>query len=304
MKDIIIDTDPGHDDALAIMLASKSNMFNINAITTVAGNSNIENTTRNTRYILELLHKDIPVYSGSEKPIERDLHKAFVHGENGLEGLDPKNEPNLTKNGVERIISMIENRPHKITLITLGPLSNIAKAIQKRPQIMSKLKEVIIMGGAINVPGNQNRVAEFNMYTDPEAADIVFRFPIKKILVPLDACNHIRLSIEDFEKISDESLKNPILSMIRPYMRNVLKEVGVKGVLMYDPLTVYSLMNPNVCKKRDYNILIEKKGDLTRGMTVPESRKSKKPQPNITVVENLPKNDFKETFIKTISLHE
>ena len=116
MYDVIIDTDPGHDDALAIMLAVKSNIFKIHAITTVAGNSTIENTTRNARFILNLLgREDIPIYSGSEKPLKRDLIKAVVHGESGLEGLDPKNEPNLTGDAVERIISIVENNPGKIS---------------------------------------------------------------------------------------------------------------------------------------------------------------------------------------------
>src|SRR3989344_4117202 len=160
---VIIDTDPGHDDALAIMLAIKSDMFDIKAITTVAGNSTIENTTRNARYILNLLDReDIPVYSGAEKPLERKLIKAVVHGRSGLEGIDPKNEPRLTNDAVEKMISIVKDNS-EITIVTLGPLTNIALAIKKNPGIMKKVKEIITMGGAIKVPGNKNRVAEFNI---------------------------------------------------------------------------------------------------------------------------------------------
>ena len=303
MYDVIIDTDPGHDDALAIMLAVKSNMFKIQAITTVAGNSTIENTTRNARFILKLLcREDIPIYSGSEKPLKRNLIKAVVHGESGLEGLDPKNKPNLTGDAVEKILSIVKSCPNKITLITLGPLTNIAKAIQKNPKIMSKLKEIVIMGGAIRVPGNKNRVAEFNIFVDPEAADMVFRFPVKKTLVPLDACNHVKLNLIDFEQIKNESLKKPILSMMRPYIENISIDEGIKSALMYDPLTVYSIMNPKACKKKDYNILVETKGEITRGMTVAELRKSKKETSNITVVERISEKDFKNDFIRILSL--
>lgn len=303
MYDVIIDTDPGHDDSLAIMLAVKSNMFNIHAITTVAGNSTIENTTRNARFILKLLgREDIPIYSGSEKPLKRDLVKAVVHGESGLGGLDPKNEPNLTGDAVERILSIVERYPNKIILITLGPLTNVAKAIQKDPTIMSKLKEIVIMGGAIRVSGNKNRVAEFNIFVDPEAADIVFRFHVDKTLIPLDACNHVKLSLIDFGQINNESLKEPILSMVKPYIENISVDEGVKVALMYDPLTVYSVMNPNVCIKNDYNILIETKGEITSGMTVAELRKSKKGTPNIMVIEKISEKDFKDDFIRIMSL--
>ncbi len=303
MYDIILDTDPGHDDALAIMLAVKSGLFKIHAITTVAGNSTIENTTRNARFILKLLDKeDIPVYSGAEKPLNRDLIKAIVHGENGLDGLNPTNDPNLTRDAVKRILSIVESHPQKITIITLGPLTNIAMAIQTNPTIMAGLKEIVMMGGAIKVPGNKNRVAEFNIFVDPEAADIVFRFPVRKTLVPLDACNHVQLCLADFEQITNSALRGPILSMMKPFIDNIASDEGVKAALMYDPLTVYSLMNPKACEKSDYNILVETKGEITRGMTVPELRASKKETPNITVIEKISEKAFKDDFIKILSL--
>lgn len=299
---IIIDTDPGHDDALAIMLAIKSGLFDVKAITTVAGNSTIKNTTRNARYILKLLdRKDIPVFSGSEKPLKRDLIKAVVHGESGLEGLDPKNEPNHTNNAVEKMLSTIENSPEKLTLVTLGPLTNIAKAIDKNPAIMSELKEIIIMGGAIRVPGNKNRVGEFNIFVDPDAAEIVFNSDIKKTLVPLDACNHVKLTLEDFEQIQNKSLREPILSMVKPYIENISADEGVKAALMYDPLTVYSLIKPKACKGKSYNVLVEAKGELTRGMTVADLRKISKDAPNIFVIETIFEEDFKKDFINYLS---
>lgn len=299
---IIIDTDPGHDDALAIMLAIKSGLFDVKAITTVAGNSTIENTTKNARYILKLLDReDIPVFSGSEKPLKRDLIKAVVHGESGLEGLDPKNESNLTNNAVEKMLSTIENSPEKLTLVTLGPLTNIAKAIEKNPAIMSELKEIVIMGGAIRVPGNKNRVGEFNIFVDPDAAEIVFNSYIKKTLVPLDACNHVKLTLEDFEQIQNKSLREPILSMVKPYIENISADEGIKAALMYDPLTVYSLIKPNACKGKSYNVLVEAKGELTRGMTVADLRKISKDVPNIYVVETISEDDFKKDFINYLS---
>lgn len=299
---VIIDTDPGHDDALAIMLAVKSNLFKVHAITTVSGNSTIENTTRNARFILKLLNReDIPVYSGAEKPLNRDLIRAVVHGSNGLEGLNPTNEPGLTRDAVDRILSIIEDNPDEVTLITLGPLTNVAKAMLRNPEIMMKLKQIVIMGGAIKVPGNQNRVAEFNIFVDPEAASIVLKSPVKKVIIPLDACNHVRLSLEDFKQVKNERLNKPLQNMIKPYIKNISIEEGVNAALMYDPLTVYSLINPEACEKKEYNILIETKGDVTRGMVVPELRDYKGITPNVTVIERISAEKFKKDFINILS---
>lgn len=296
---IIIDTDPGHDDALAIMFAVKSEIFDIKAITSVAGNSTIENTTRNARYILNLLDReDIPVYSGSAKPLVRELIKAVVHGKSGLEGIDPKNESNLTNDAVDKIIKIVKENEN-ITLVTLGPLTNIARAIEKDKEVMKRVKQIVIMGGAIKVPGNKNRVAEFNIFVDPDAANIVFKFPVKKFLVPLDACNHVQLQLEDFEKLSGTSLYEPITAMMKPYIENIFKDEGIKAALMYDPLTVYYLFNPDVYKVKEYDLKIETRGELTRGMTVAELRNSPK-EYNINVIETIDGESFKRDFINIL----
>lgn len=301
-RKIIIDTDPGHDDAMAIMLAVKSNCFEIKAITTVCGNSTIENTTRNARYILGLLSQEkIPIYSGSSKPMKRPLIKAVVHGESGLEGIDPKNKPFLTNDAVDRIIEIVKLNPDKITLVTLGPLTNIAKAIVKDSITMNLLKEIIMMGGAIKVPGNKNRVAEFNFFVDPEAADIVFKSGIKKTIIPLDACNRVRLNLKDFGSIKNNKLRDVLLKMIKPYISNIYKDEGVKAALMYDPLTVYYSINSKACRKYRCNILIETKGILTRGMSVADFRKKPELKNNTTVVNYIDEKSFRKDFIKIIS---
>ncbi len=281
------------------MLAIKSGMFKIHAITTVAGNTTIENTTRNARYILSLLKReDIPVYSGAEKPLVRELLESKVHGESGLGDLRPQNEANLTYNAIEKLLSLIEKSPNKLKLVTLGPLTNIAQAIKQDSEIMSHMQEIVIMGGAIRVPGNANRVAEFNIFVDPEAADIVFRFPVKKTLIPLDACMNVKMRVSDFERIKDPLLREPIVSMMTVCIKMISEKEGFDAALMYDPLTVYSLMNPSACKKMDYHVAIETKGEITRGMTVAELRKIRDEKPNVTVVEWISEKSFKEDFIK------
>ncbi len=302
MKRIIIDTDPGHDDAMAIMLAVKSGVLAIEALTTVCGNSTIENTTRNARYVLTLLGRnDIPVYSGAARPLARSLIQAVVHGESGLDGIDPTNRANLTYNAVEKILSIVRTNPRKITIVTLGPLTNIAQAIKKDPVTMKKVKALVIMGGAIRAPGNKNRVAEFNVFVDPEAADTVFSFPVEKTIVPLDACNHVKLSLNDFRAVKDKRLRLVLLKMVRPYIRNIVKDEGVKAALMYDPLTVYYLMNPRAAKTFTCNIRVETKGEHTRGMTVADLRTKPQEKANVTVVEHIRASRFTKDFIATLS---
>lgn len=299
MREAIIDTDPGIDDALALMLAIKSKKLNIRAITTVAGNTTIANATRNARYILKLLDReDIPVYSGSKKPLKRALVKTFFHGKNGLANIRVQNSAALTGNAVQKIISITRSSPEdKITLITLGPLTNIAKAIKSRPEVMRKIREIVMFAGAINEQGNINRVSEFNVFTDPEAADIVFRFPVKKTIITIDACNRVRLHLKEFKKIINPKLKGPILKMMNFLVKQVKRQIGVAVALMYDPLAVYYLISPSACKIKKHDILVETKGEITRGMTVADLRPKTKKNKNVYVVERISENRFRRDLI-------
>ncbi|MBW2970068.1 nucleoside hydrolase [Candidatus Woesearchaeota archaeon] len=277
---VIIDTDLGVDDALALMLAIKSGKFNIKAITTVAGNTTIENATRNTKYILGLLNSKIPVYSGEAKPLQRELIKAKVHGEQGLGEIKLTGQTELTNNALQKITELSDE---ETTIITLGPLTNIAKAIPKLTA-----KQIIIMGGALKAPGNKNG-AEFNIYVDPEAADIVFKAPIKKTLMPLDVCNKVALSMKDFEQITG-ILKEPILKMVKLYTEK-LQEEGYKGAIMYDPLTIYYLLKPEAFKTAVHKIAADKTGKTTITQTGTE----------ITTAEDIDAEEFKKDFLKTIN---
>lgn len=299
---VIINTDPGYDDAMALMLAIKSNRFDIQAITTTAGNSTVENTTRNARYILSLLKReDIPIFSGANKPLVRELDTAKVTGKSGLEGIDPTNKSNLTDNAIEKIIEVIAQSPGQITLISLGPLTNIAQVILQAPEICRETKELVIMGGAIRAPGNKNRVAEFNIYVDPEAADIVFKSDIKKVIVPLDACNEVWMNVQHFQQIKDSNLRDFLLLMIHQYVNNISKKAGEKKALMYDPLTVYYLLNPEACEIEEHDVLIETKGEVTRGMTVSDLRGNAIVTPNVNIVKKINSSAFIDDFIKILS---
>lgn len=302
MEKIIIDTDPGVDDALAIMLAIKSNEFKIEAITTVAGNSSIKNTTRNARWVLDKLGEtSIPIYSGSGAALNGRFSDSFVMGDSGLGGIFPENEIELSNNAVEKIIELIRANPDQITIVAIGPLTNIAKSIQKNSEVMKRIKQIIIMGGAINVPGNMSRVAEFNVFNDPEAAEIVFNFPVRKVLVPLDLCNKVELSNLDFKEIQGE-LSGPIFELVQDYMKRLeIDETGKKVALVYDALAIYYLLNPEAYYTDRMDIKVETDGKICRGMTVAEFRKTKVKNFNLEVCFALDRSKFVKDFIKILS---
>ncbi len=300
-KQIIIDTDPGHDDALAILLLQKSGVVDIKAIATVAGNSTLKNVTDNARYIIDLVDGGIPIYSGSEKPLSRDLILANVHGESGLDGATIAKEEPLNGLAVDKIIEIIKTNPGRTSIVVIGPETNIAKAIIKEPNLPKLVKEFIIMGGAIDCPGNKNRTAEFNIFVDPEAAEIVFNSGAKIILVPLDVCNKIVLTMKDFECLKKGNLYRPIISMMKKFIEGINNFEKIKGALVYDALAGYYLINPSAYSLIKADIRIETKGEYTRGMTVMEKRTYGDKNCNINLVTKINKKMFTRDFIKILN---
>jgi purine nucleosidase len=298
---IIIDTDAGHDDALALMLLIKSQQFDIQAVTTVAGNSDIKNVTRNAKAVLDLMEVTLPLYSGYENPLKRELIKAVVHGDSGLDGLDMSaTQFTLTGDAPEKIIELVKANPGEISILTLGPLSNIARALQQDPSIADDIKELVIMGGAIDVPGNKNRVAEFNMFVDPEAADITFKTGIKKVVVPLDPCNHIILGLDTFEALQGSSLHKPLSSLMQHFIAGITSDEGVEGALVYDALAAYYLVNPDAFTLKAMDIVVETKGEHTFGMTVAEKRHYKAPQYNAEVATHIDQEAFTKDLLAAL----
>lgn len=294
---ILIDTDPGHDDALALLLMIKSNLFEIEAITTVAGNSTIQNCTQNAQFVLNLANSQIPIYSGFEKPLCRDLVQAVVHGSSGLAGADTSKTKYQLKNNAPKILVEIARKNPGITLLTLGPLSNIARALEIEPGLSNLVNQIVMMGGAVNVPGNKNRVAEFNMFVDPEAADMVFNSDLKKVLVPLDACNDVILYEKDFLKIKNQSLLNVLMPLMEHYIEGIGSDEGTKGALVYDALAAYYLINPKAFTTQEMDIVIETQGKHTFGMTVAERRGNKISNLNTLVTTKVDRDKFVGDFI-------
>lgn len=207
----------------------------------------------------------------------------------------------LTDNAVGTIISMVEQHPGKITILALGPLTNIARVLNKRPDLAANIKQIVMMGGAIRVPGNKNRVAEFNFFVDPEAVDVVFKSDVKKVLVPLDACNLVRLYMDDFEKLQDTYFYDEISQMMTQYISRMKKFESVNGAVVYDALAAYYLLAPDACVLEEMDIVIETKGEHTFGMSVADTRKYSEKHNNTTVVTRIDESRFRDDFIRIFS---
>lgn len=300
---LIIDTDGGHDDILALLLLIKSDLFDIKAITTVAGNSEIEKATRNINYALALVNRyDIPVFSGASKPLKRELITANVHGKSGLDGANVEDiSYKLSKNAASMIAEIIKADPNNVSILTLGPLTNIAEVLDKNPNISDLIKEIVIMGGAINVPGNKSRVAEFNIFVDPESADIVFKSNTKKVLIPIDICNSMIIDIKEFEAIKSSSLYEPIISMMKPFLAKIKEFLKVDGLLIYDAVAGYYLINHKAFDTTPMDIVIETKGEHTSGMTIAEKRIYKISTNNVNVALNINQSEFKKDLFETLN---
>lgn len=308
MTRIIIDTDPGHDDAMALLMLFSVSQIEILTITTVAGNSTIENTTRNAKYILSLAKKEsVPLFAGSAKPIMRDLILANVHGESGMDGSGAELLPieRIIDQAADKIIEIVKQNSGEITLLTLGPLTNIAKAFLKEPFLPKMIKQIIMMGGAIAVPGNKNRVAEFNFFVDPEAAKIVFDSEVEKVLVPLDVCNDIILSEQSIKEIREKAgdIGKVLSNMLVPYVENIKKYDNMAGALMYDPLAAYYLINPGAFQLEEMDIKIETKGEYTFGMSVAERRAGALKNLNTKVAVKIDGQKFINDFVNFITTY-
>lgn len=276
-RKIIIDTDPGQDDAAAIMLALGSpDELEVLGITCVAGNVPLALTQKNARIVCEWSGKpNTKVFAGCETPMKRALVTAeHVHGKTGLDGPDPLPEPAMElqeQNAVDFIIDTLRSEPTgTVTLCTLGPLTNIATAFDQATDIVERVHEIIMMGGAYFEVGNITPAAEFNIYVDPEAADIVFRSGRPITVMPLDVTHKAlttRARVEAFRAIGSAA-GIALAEMLDFFERFDVEKYGSEGGPLHDPCVIAYLLKPELFKGRHVNVQIETKSDLTLGMTV------------------------------------
>jgi ribokinase len=281
----VIDTDPGIDDALALMLALRAPEIRVELLTTVAGNVPVDVATANACRLVALLNPaPWPVVAqGAARPLRRPLHPATaIHGQDGLGGLTqlrradgslqhpPPPRPTAQRQAVQRLLTLVETYRQDLTVIALGPLTNIARAIMQAPETMQQLGRLIIMGGAVAVPGNVTAVAEFNIFVDPHAADIVFRAGLPITLVPLDVTQQVRLTRTVFQAWHSRS---KLAHVIRQMTRHILQDPRRRhGLAMHDPLAVAVALDPSLVQLTPMPLWVETQAKHTLGMTVADRR--------------------------------
>jgi purine nucleosidase len=271
-KKIIFDTDPGTDDAMALMLALNSPELDVRAITVVPGNVTAKQGLENALRMVSLANRcDIPIAAGAQHPLFQKLITAeFWHGKNGLANVElPPSKCKVDPRfGPDLIIEMVHAAPHEITLVPVGPLTNIALAVEKDPTIVPLVKEVVIMGGSIT-GGNVNASAEANIYNDPEAAQIVFRAGWPLTMVGLDVGDKTLLSPKYLEQLGQtHGPMNDFIYQVAHYLIELSAQFGSVGTQMYDPLAVGVAIDPTFVKAPLMHVDVETRGEFTRGETV------------------------------------
>ncbi|WP_376869717.1 pyrimidine-specific ribonucleoside hydrolase RihA [Aeromonas veronii] len=271
---VILDCDPGHDDAIALILALASPELDVLAVTTSAGNQTPDKTLNNALRILTLLGRDdIPVAAGAPKPLARELIIADnVHGESGLDGPklpDPAFAPQAMT-GIELMARCLRESPEPVTLVPTGPLTNIALLLAAHPELKPRIARIVLMGGAAGA-GNWTPAAEFNIYVDPEAADMVFKSGIPITMCGLDVTHEAQVMDEDIERV--RAITNPVaqcvaglLDFFMIYHRD--PKWGFAGAPLHDPCTIAWLLAPELFHGVECRVDIETRGEHTVGMTV------------------------------------
>lgn len=285
VRPVVIDTDPGIDDALALMLAMRSPEIRVTLLTTVAGNVPVSTATANAARLLAVL-RPLPwpeLVQGAARPLRRTLQTATAfHGDDGLGGLSTLRDAtgqvrypvpasfSVGRRAVSCLLETVQHYGRDLTLIALGPLTNVARAIQRAPETMQRLGQIVIMGGALRVPGNISPTAEFNIFVDPQAADIVLRSGIPLILVPLDVTQRVRLTHTWLCQQSQDNaqvLTQVLQEMLTPALRR-----HADGIALHDPLAVAVALDAACVRLTTLPLWVETRGQHTLGMTVADQR--------------------------------
>ena len=288
-RKVIVDCDPGHDDAVALMLAAADPEVELLAITTVAGNQTLDRTTLNARRVCTVAGiVGVPIAAGCDRPLLRELVTAGeVHGASGLDGVDWP-EPAIDvepAHAVDLIVELVMDAPGEVTLVPIGPLTNVALALRREPRIASAVREIVLMGGSFT-RGNTTPAAEFNIYVDPEAAAAVFGAGWPLTMVGLDLTHQARVTPEVLDRI--EAIGTPLAGVVAGMMRFYgLRTTAQGGPPLHDPCAVARVIDPSLVACRDAFVAIETQGQWTRGMTVTDFGARLSPSANAAVATEL-----------------
>ena len=295
-RKIIIDTDPGQDDAVAILLALASPELDVLGITAVAGNVPLALTEKNARKICELAGRpDVPVYAGSVRPLVRDLVTAeYVHGKTGLDGPDLP-EPTMPLQEAHAVDFLIDTlRREEVTLCVLGPMTNIAQVLIRAPEVAGNIREIVAMGGGLFEGGNTTPAAEFNIFVDPHAAEVVFRCGRPITLMPLDVTHEALTTRARVEAFRDMGTPVGIATaeLLDFFERFDEQKYGHEGGPLHDPNVIAWLLQPELYTHRNINVEVETRSELTMGMTVADWWGVTERAPNCTYCRHVDADGF------------
>jgi inosine-uridine nucleoside N-ribohydrolase len=301
----VLDCDPGHDDAMAILLAAASPGIDLRAITTVAGNQTVDKTTLNARRVCSVagIH-GVPIAAGRDRPLRRErMVAAEIHGASGLDGVD-WGEPSVgtdSRDGVDVIVAEATAGAEPLTIVAVGPLTNVAAALRQEPAIAARLDRIAIMGGAVGL-GNWTPAAEFNIYADPEAADIVLRSGVPITLAPLEVTHRALATDSVIERI--RALDTPVarmsVALLRYFAETYERVFGFPAPAVHDPCAVAAVIDPSIVATRSMNVTVELESDLTLGRTVCDVYGTTGREPNVDVGVNLDVERFWDLMIEAI----
>lgn len=303
---LIIDCDPGVDDAIALLLAFASPELEILGITTVAGNVPLHHTSTNARKICELAKRlDVPVVAGCPRPLVRSLTTAEeVHGETGLEGVDlpAPSLPLYPRHGVEFLIDALINAPEPITVATLGPLTNLAVAMIQQPAILRKIREIVMMGGAIT-HGNVTPTAEFNIYVDPHAAHVVLTSGVPMTMISLDVTHQVLTTPERLTAIA--AIATPVAkaaaALLGHYGTFDTDRYGIPGSPLHDPCVIAYLLQPELFTGHPAHVAVELQSDQAMGQTIVDIWNVGERSPNAHVLRSADATGFYQLLLERLA---
>ena len=307
MRRFLIDTDTASDDAVALLMALRWPDVQVDAITIVAGNVPIEMGSRNAGTVVELCGKETPIHIGCSRPLLREPSWAFFfHGPDGMGGMNypaPRCPPEH-EHAVDALIRLIRSHPGEYTLVTLGPLSNIAMALRRAPDIAEKLQQVYIMGGAACTVGNITPAAEYNIWVDPEAARIVFHSGLQILMVGWEHCRGAAV-LDDADMAFVRGLNTRFAHFALDCNQSALQAsrewLSEPGLTLPDPVTMSIALDPSVCTARSRHYVdVETSSELTRGMTVVDQLGVTKQPPNLEVCWTIDFQGWKQTLYQTL----
>lgn len=303
---VVIDCDPGHDDAIALMLAAASAEVELLGVTTVAGNTTVDKTTRNALAVLELIGRtDVPVAMGSDVPLERNLITAeHVHGSTGLDGPElpaPVMQPHELS-AVPFLANALATSDQAVTLIPLGPLTNIAMLISAHPDLVERIEQIVMMGGAINL-GNITPAAEFNVYVDPEAADLVFRSGLDITMIGLDVTHRARLTTDHADELRPRGPAGEFVAdLLDFFVPNYQRRMGFTGAPIHDALAVAHAIWPDLVETGSYAVEVDISDGPSAGRTLVDFFGVTGREPNAAVGVSVDSESFAARLLERLAL--